>query len=158
MSGHPKADMAAAAISAIYAGDQLMKGVKANEVQNEKDADSHFIKAAIGAAVAIGALELLKRDKEAVSHEVSDGEGRQSENEYDLSMDIAKHEKQVQVGTHSTEHKPNPLRHSARLIQDSAAAYRLGRKIMGHDTQGIVVLVAEAIGGLGLLHQKDNDP
>ena len=55
-SGH--LEMAAAAGSAVYATDELLQGLD----EEESDAaTSHYVKAAAGAAVAVGGYEMLRR-------------------------------------------------------------------------------------------------
>ena len=52
------AELAVGATGAVMAVDQIMKGLDSKEHQT-----SHFVKASIGAAVALGAFELLRRDE-----------------------------------------------------------------------------------------------
>ena len=39
---------------------------------------------------------------------------------------------------------------------EMAAAYRLGRKVMGNEDHSIVLLLAKTLGALGLLSSKDS--
>ncbi len=61
MSNHfsENAELAVGATSAIVAADQLLQATDPDE-----DKASHLVKAGIGAAIAIGAFELLRRQNE----------------------------------------------------------------------------------------------
>lgn len=68
MTGHPKAEMVAAALAGVYTGDQLMKGMKDRKEGDYGDMNSQLVRAAIGAAVAVGALKMMRADKEHLRH------------------------------------------------------------------------------------------
>jgi hypothetical protein len=63
MAGHSKEEMAAAAMGGVYAADQLMKGMKDRKEEDHGDMKAHFVRAAIGAAIAVGALEMMRGGK-----------------------------------------------------------------------------------------------
>jgi hypothetical protein len=154
MAGQSKAEMAAAAMAGVYAGDQLMKGMKDKKEEDHGDMKAHFVRAAIGAAVAVGALEMMRNEKKHFSdnHQGTEHESSESESDEDpvdsTALAPGHGEQAAQQNRRHRHHD------TVRFIQDSAAAYRLGRNVMGNRDHSIVLLIAEALGALGLLNSK----
>jgi hypothetical protein len=73
MSGSTSLDVAALAASGVLTADELMKAVEANHKHGDDMQKHHLTHAAISAAVAVGAFELLRRDREK-SRDVEDGQ------------------------------------------------------------------------------------
>ena len=155
MSGSSKADLAAAATSTVITADQLMKAIEASHEGKNDHAKKHLGYAAVGAAVAVGAMELLRRDELRKRHEDSD-----SEDEV-VVVDADSHHHHHHHGDyHDTEivhvsprsgRDHEPKGHKRRLAEEIAGAYSLGQEIMGHKKHHVAHVVAEVLGAVAAM-------
>jgi hypothetical protein len=132
LSFQEDAELAIGATGAVVATDQVIKSMDSEE-DNQLD---HLLKAGVGAAVAIGAYELLRRAE--LSRESSAGERRHS--------------------TSSSHSRPNtsssnPPHHSRHLLEEVIGAYTLGKELLGDKNHHVAHLVGEAIGATGLVQE-----
>jgi hypothetical protein len=121
------AKLAVGATGAVLALDQAEHAIDSEEHQL-----NHALKAAIGAAVAIGAYELLHRDDTA-SKKQPNGH--------------SKPKPTTQSGSPHLKH------HDRHLAEEVLGAYYLGKELLGDKKHHIAHLVAEAIGATGLLQE-----
>lgn len=163
MTGHPRVETAIMAGSGVIAADQILEAIKDQRQHRGDDATSHYLKAGVAAAVAVGAYEMLKRDQE--EREGREGlaplrEGRQhvhlGDDDRDWSeRDWERRSRSRSTGSgHSPDKDPHHLRH---LAEEAAGAYALGRQAMGHNQHPIVKLVAEVLGATGLYKEGKHD-
>ncbi|CAI9627177.1 unnamed protein product [Alternaria burnsii] len=152
MSGSSKADLAAVATSTILTADQLMRAIEASHEGKEDHAKKHIGYAAVGAAVAVGAMELLRRD-ELHKRRESDS----SEEDITICEDSHHHHHH---GHHCEEvvrveprhgRDTTPSGHKRRLAEEIVGAYALGQEIMGHKKHHVAHVVAEVIGAVAAL-------
>lgn len=113
-------ELAAGSVGAVIAVDQVMK-----TIDSEDHKTSHLFKASVGAAVAVGAYELLRRAE-------AGGE--------------AIHPKPRSSSPHSKHH-------SRHILEEIIGAYSLGTELMGDKRHHVAHLVGEAIGATGLLQE-----
>jgi len=141
-----------------------MQAISDHKERHPEDATAHYVKAAIAAAVAVGAYEMLKRDEEArgiwtSQHHGEDGEHRPHarfddyERERERGVEFARERSRSR--SHS-EGGDNPA-HDRHLLEEAVGAYALGRQILGHNQHPILKLVAEALGASGLYQEVKND-
>ncbi|OAL38017.1 hypothetical protein AYO20_02850 [Fonsecaea nubica] len=131
-------EVAAMAASGVYAANELGKAV----AEDYKDANEHYVKAAVGAAVAVGAFHLLQKQKR-----------EREEDEYISSSDEEQHHR----------HSPRPRRHShhehhhehlegpghtRRLLEEAVGAYSLGKELLGDRRHHVIHLITEALGAV----------
>ena len=154
MSGSSKADLAAAATSTVITVDQLMKAIEASHEGKEDHAKKHLGYAAVGAAVAVGAMELLRRDELRKRHEESG-----SEDEV-VVVDADSHRRHHHHDCHDVEivhvspksgRDHEPKGHKRRLAEEIAGAYSLGQEIMGHKKHHVAHVVAEVLGAVAAI-------
>ena len=119
------AELAVGATGAVFAADQIVKSLDSEDQQL-----NHALKAAIGAAVAIGAYELLRRADEA-SPKQQNG----------------------QLKPKTKSRSPHPKNHGRYLAEEILGAYSLGKELLGDRKHHVVHLVAEAIGATGLVQE-----
>jgi len=132
MSGMPRVDTAVLAASVVGMADQIMKGVKDNRDHHGGESRSHYVKAAIAGAIAIGAFEMLKNDEH-----LDDGEHPHHKHHH---------------GKHQKEDG-----HTKDLVEEALGAYSLGRQMLGHKEHRILKLVAEGLGAAALAKEVDRD-
>jgi hypothetical protein len=140
MTGSSKVDLATVATSSVITVDQLMKAVE----EHHEGPKRHLAYAAVGATVAIGALELLRRD-----------ELRLRESDYSNETAVAhaehSHHHHHRHDSETVEISPNseatyePEGHKRRLAEEIAGAYSLGQEIMGHKKHHVTHIVAEVL-------------
>ena len=119
------AELAVGATGAVMAIDQIMKSLDSKD-----HTDSHLVKAGIGAAVALGAYELLKRD----------GLNTPSRRR---SISSSK------SGSRSRSPSLQPEKHDRHLFEEIIGAYSLGKELMGDKRHHVAHLVGETIGAAG---------
>ncbi len=132
-------ELAIGATGAVVATDQVMKSLDPEDHQLD-----HFLKAGIGAAVAVGAYEMLRRAE--LSPEASPGHHHHQSNSSSRSR----------RGSNSS----NPEHHGRHLVEEIIGAYNLGKELLGDKKHHVVHLVGEAIGATGLvqeLRERDRD-
>ncbi|KAH8598366.1 hypothetical protein B0O99DRAFT_41559 [Bisporella sp. PMI_857] len=116
----------AGATGVVVATDQIAKGL-----ESEDHTVSHLSKAAIGAAVAIGAYEHLRREQE--------GEKRRDHHHHHH------HHGSSHIIDSSHPH------HEHHLVKEIIGAYRLGKELTGDKRHHFSPLVEQAVGAVGLL-------
>jgi hypothetical protein len=129
MSGPARLVVAALATSGVLTADGLMKAVQSSHERRDGPSKKHLTHAAIIAAVAIGAFELLRRDEKK---EKRDEEATEREKEVSEFADD-KYRHQQETGYHSLhgrEHSPQS--HKRRLLEEIGGAYALGEEMIGH--------------------------
>lgn len=150
MSGSSRADLAAAATSTVLTVDQIMKAIEASHEGKEDHAKKHIGYAAISAAVAVGAMELFRRDELNRQDEYEDddtvvvlGEHKKCSDYYDHRRDS--HVLRVDPKCSKDRVPPG---HSRRLAEEIIGAYSLGQEIMGNKKHHVAHIVAEVIGAV----------
>ena len=118
--------LAAGATGAVLAIDQVEQAIDSEEHQL-----NHALKAAIGAAVAIGAYELLRHN---------DNSAKQPNG-------------QPKPKSTTKSGSPHPKHHDRHLAEEVMGAYALGKELLGDKKHHIAHLVGEAIGARGLLQE-----
>ncbi|KAM0708856.1 hypothetical protein Q7P35_005510 [Cladosporium inversicolor] len=152
MSGSTRLDVAALAASGVLTAEELMKAVEANHKHCGDIQKHHLTHAAISAAVAVGAFELLRRDREK-GRDVEDGQPMVVE---DGGEEIVVRSEKQRHDRHYCHHDGqcdeshhSPHGHKRRLLEEIAGAYSLGEEMIGNEKHHVAHLVAEAIGAIG---------
>jgi hypothetical protein len=127
-----EAELAAGATGAVVATDQITKSLKSKNDQLE-----HLVRAGIGAAVAIGAYEMLRRGGK-------DDGSRTSQRRHSASSNSSRQ---------SSSSSSNPSDHNPHMVEEIIGAYPLGKELLGDKHHHIRHLVGEAIGATGLLQE-----
>ena len=120
-------ELAAGAIGAVLAADQI-----GHAIESEDHQLNHAIKSAVGAAVAIGAFELLRRRD-------NDTHNRHDHHDH--------HGHDGHPSRRSRSASPQPKHHDRRLAEEILGAYALGKELLGDKKHHVAHLVAEAISG-----------
>jgi hypothetical protein len=126
------AELAIGATGAVVATDQVAKSMD----PDDNDQLEHLLKAGVGAAVAIGAYELLRRAELGSGN--SAGERRHSSSSSHSRRD---------------SNSSNPPQHKRHLFEEAIGAYTLGKELLGDKKHHVAHLVGEAIGATGLLQE-----
>ncbi|KAK0654808.1 hypothetical protein B0T16DRAFT_450566 [Cercophora newfieldiana] len=130
-----KLETAALAASAVACADQLMLGIRDHREGQQHDANSHYVKAAIAGAIAVGAFALMEKDENKHRDEEGDNEmGYEPRTDKGLA---------------------DRKGHTLDLAAEAAGAYALGRQMMGHKNNMIVKLIAEGLGAAALGRETD---
>jgi hypothetical protein len=137
MTGHPKLDMAGVAAGSVVTADQLLRFIEATHEGKEDHAKKHATYAAVSAAVAVGALELLRRDEE-----------KRGDRPRSRSPPRYKEEEVFKVPELKEKDVPG---HTRRMAEEVAGLYALGEEIMGHKKHRIVHTVMEALGTIAAI-------
>jgi len=130
-----KAETAALAASTIACADQIMLGVREHREGHQHDANSHYVKAAIAGAIAIGAYALMEKD-----------ENKERDENHRPDMG---YEPRPDKGP--ADHRG----HMVDLAAEAAGAYALGRQMMGHKNHAILKLITEGLGAAALGKEID---
>ena len=152
----PKADMAVLATSVVAMADQIMHAIHDNSEDHSDEATSHYIKAAIAGAIAVGAYEMLRRDEEIDSDSEDDGERRCRCGSTHEGECKPGHKKQIRKGDAREWHDVDKG-HNRDLMAEAAGAYALGRQLLGHTNHHILKLVAEGLGAAALAKRVNQD-
>ncbi|KIX99455.1 uncharacterized protein Z520_05031 [Fonsecaea multimorphosa CBS 102226] len=138
------AEVAAMAASGVYAANELGKAIS----DDYKDASDHYMKAAVGAAVAVGAFQLLQKQKR-----------KREEDEYDSSEDEEHHHRRHEPRPrrysdheHRHEYSESPG-HTRRLLEEAVGAYSLGKELLGDRRHHVIHLVTEALGAVAAIKE-----
>jgi len=140
------AGTAVAAGGAVYSANELMKTINDDD---KGDTSSHLLKAAVGAAVAVGAYEMMRRSAEDGSeyphhhhhhHHGEPGEPRVTE-------------RRPSSGSSRSRSSSNPRLpgHTRHPIEEVGSAYSLGKELLGDKNNHVAHLVAEVLGATGLV-------
>lgn len=136
MTSH--AEVAAAALGSVYAANELGKALS----DNHDDATDHYLKATVGAAVAVGAYYQLSK-KTGRRHKDGVDSDSLSDDEKEGDHSSPSHRRH-----YSDHYHPHHRRH---LLEEAAGAYSLGKELLGDDKHHIAHLIAEAMGAAGLI-------
>lgn len=156
---------------AVYAADQLVKCFE----DDDESTTSHLMKASVGAAVAVGAYEMLSKDNKSLPayrslfkkkyshHHHHEAEKATSEEEERsrYSVEHERTEKQLvrrerssslssSASSSSAEEESG---HKRRLAEELVGAYSLGKQLLGDKKHRITHLVADAVGAAALLKE-----
>jgi hypothetical protein len=137
------ATLAVGATGAVVATDELLK--MTNE---EDDKTASMLKAGVGAAVAIGAWELLRR-AEANGEPIRRGGSSRSH-----SRSRSRSRSRSTSPNRSRSRSSQKIKHHKRhVLEEVIGAYSLGREILGDRKHHVAHLVGEALGATGLIQE-----
>ncbi|KIW59463.1 hypothetical protein PV05_03910 [Exophiala xenobiotica] len=131
------AELAAAALGSVYAANELSKALTDEDAHDNTD---HYLRAAVGAAVAVGAYHQLQKKRH---HDDSDSSSDED--------DHIHKEHREHSGEKHHHHHPDPPGHGRHLLEEAAGAYSLGKELLGDRRHHVVHLIAEALGAVGAL-------
>ncbi|CZR68883.1 uncharacterized protein PAC_18784 [Phialocephala subalpina] len=146
-------ELAVGATSTIVAADQLLHAIDPHE-----DKTSHLVKAGIGAAIAIGAFELLRQQNEKDNVERGSRQLRRSgsyERSQSRSPSPSRSGPRSPTGSGSrsrslSSHIPHHKRH---IVEEIIGAYSLGKELLGDRKHHVAHLVGEALGATGIYQE-----
>lgn len=146
-------ELAVGATSAIVAADQLLQAT-----DPEEDKTSHLVKARIGAAIAIGAFELLRRQNEMneTSQERHPRQLRRSgsyERSQSRSPSTPPSHSLPRSSSRSRSRSKHVKHHKRHMIEEIIGAYSLGKEMMGDRRHHVTHLVGEALGAAGVYQE-----
>ncbi|KAL6247509.1 hypothetical protein RBB50_005855 [Rhinocladiella similis] len=158
-----RAEVAAAALSSVYAANELGKALTEEDRHELSD---HYLRAAIGAAVAVGAFYQLQKKRDRgrdYDHDYrydndcdresgdadSDDEHIDQERRED-SRERHHHHHNRNPRYHYHEHS-DPPGHGRHLLEEAAGAYSLGKELLGDKRHHVAHLIAEALGAVGAI-------
>ncbi|KAH8651323.1 hypothetical protein BX600DRAFT_441756 [Xylariales sp. PMI_506] len=150
MPQHTKIETAVVAGGAVTMADQIMQAIRDDSHHDKHETQSHYLKAAIAGAIAVGAYEMLKRDE--------------ADNPYSLDTGSLDHENHGhhKHGSHASQqttqtHPVNKDGHTKDIMAEVLGAYSLGRQMMGHRDHPIIKLIAEGLGAAAFAREADKD-
>lgn len=155
MSGSTRLDVAALATSGVLTADELMKAVEAKRRECEDAQTRHLTHAAITAAVAVGAFELLRRDQEKEGERKRGGVVVVEEHDSDEVIVGGREHRHDGHGHHDYHHHHHhddsycyerdhsPYGHKRRLLEEIGGAYSLGQEMIGHKKHHLAHLVSD---------------
>jgi hypothetical protein len=169
MAGMPRTEMAVLASGVVGLADQMMRAVHDHKEHNMDEAKAHYVKAAISAAIAIGAYELLKKDEEGLREDdhnkLEHHEEHGALQHRDSHHRDAHHNGEHYKGHHSDgdsngdsdgkHHEKSG--HKADLLAEAVGAYAIGRQMLGHKDHKILKLIAEGLGATALAREVDRE-
>jgi hypothetical protein len=163
---------AVAAGGAVLAANELMK---TGEDADQDKKTSHLIKAAACAAIAVGAYEILNRQRRegastnesreivgtnemALSHwgplyEETDQGCRPRRHQHHQRRSLSRSRSRSHSRSRSRSRHGRESGHTRRLVEELAGAYSLGRELLGDKEHHVAHLIAEAIGGTALFKE-----
>jgi hypothetical protein len=142
MSGSTRLDVAALATSGVLTVDELMKAVQSSHDRCEGASKKHLTHAAITAAVAVGAFELLRRDEKRQKKNDGTRESTESDDEaFEFEGDRGRNQQDTSHHhRHSRDHSPRS--HKRRILEEIGGAYALGEEMLGHRKHHVAHLVS----------------
>ncbi|KIW23110.1 uncharacterized protein PV07_11336 [Cladophialophora immunda] len=161
------AETAVAAVGSVYAANELGKALRD---ESKHEASDHYLKAAIGAAVAVGAFHQLSKkvedhqdDRHSIHPEKQPAGSSRHHHHHHHHQSNMPHQhhypyqhRQILDDEHDSvvyEHwtyEDAPRDHHG-LLDQASEAYHLGQELLGDERDHITHLVAEAVGTLGAL-------
>jgi hypothetical protein len=139
------ATLAVGATGAVVAADELLK-----MTDEEDNKTASLLRASVGAAVAVGAYELLRRAEEkgepvyrGFSRSRSRSRSRSPSQHRSRSHSNASHASQSSQVKH----------HKRHVLEEVIGAYSLGREILGDRKHHVAHLLGEALGATGLIQE-----
>lgn len=118
----------------------------------EDSKTASLFKAGVGAAVVIGAYELLRRAEEKgepIYHGFSRSRSR-SQSRSPSRHRSSSHASRTSQASHSSQQVKHHKRH---VLEEVIGAYSLGREILGDRKHHVAHLVGEALGATGLIQE-----
>jgi hypothetical protein len=155
LSSHTEAVVGA--LGSTYATHELVKAL-----DNDKlEAGDHYLKAAVGAAVAVGAFyQISKKPERHFSFGDSESSSDDELTEHQHTELVKRDQTQVlhhkrpgyhhphQHDDHSHHYQPSPKR---LLLEEAVGAYSLGKELLGDKRHHIIHLIGEALGAVGTI-------
>ena len=126
------AELALGATGVVVATDQVVKSMD----PEDDDQLEHLLKAGVGAAVAIGAYEMLRRAELGSDNSAGDRQHSSSSPHSRRDSDSS-----------------NPPHHKRHLFEEVIGAYTLGKELLGDKKHHVAHLVGEAVGAIGLVQE-----
>ena len=150
MSGSPRLDTAITAAGVVGLADEIMKGIHHNKAR-EPGAEDHYLKAAIAGAIAVGGFALLKHDESLSSDDESPKPKHKKTSPSPHEKWVAPYDKWAK------EHDDSWIGpgHKGDLAAEAAAAYALGRQMLGHKDHRILKLIAEGLGAVATVKEAN---
>jgi hypothetical protein len=156
---------AVAAGGTVYAADQLVKSFE----KDDHSTSEHLLKAGVGAAVAVGALELLHQDQGGMKtyRKLFKRKYHQHHLEADQSRTESIHSstaeevddrrlvrrERASSSSRSSSVSSDESGHKRRLAEELVGAYSLGKQLLGDKKHHVAHLVADAVGAAALLKE-----
>jgi hypothetical protein len=143
-------EVTAGATGAVYAINEIFKTLD----PEDKDTTEHLVKGGIGAAVAIGAWELIRRRE---AGEVGIDHGYQGpHNGYPIrSVRYRSRSRSISPsrsrGSRSRSSSSHIKHHGRHLAEEIVGAYALGKELLGDRRHHVGHLVGEALGATGFV-------
>jgi hypothetical protein len=142
MSGSTRLDVAALATSGVLTANELMKAVQSSHDRHDGVSKKHLTHAAITAAVAVGAFELLRRDEKKETRNDNLRESTESDGE-PFEFEDDRYRNQQDTSHHSRHSRDrSPRSHKRRLLEEIGGAYALGEEMIGHRKHHVAHLVS----------------
>lgn len=155
---------AVAAGGTVYAADQLVKSFE----PEDHSTNTHILKATVGAAVAVGAIGLLRQGqglpsyrrlfKKKYSRHHSNVHPPSSETIHVSTGEEVRDMRLSERGEHVPSSRSSSVSsaesgHNRRLAEELVGAYSLGKQLLGDDKHKVAHLVADAVGATALLKE-----
>ncbi|KEF54267.1 uncharacterized protein A1O9_09433 [Exophiala aquamarina CBS 119918] len=155
MSSHTEA--AVGALGSAYAAHELVKALD----DDKHEAGDHYLKAAVGAAVAVGAFyqlskkadhPLWRRDSD-ISSDDEDAQHTELVKTDQTQIVRHKHHEHHEHHEHHGSHGSHHLHpaHNRLLLEEAVGAYSLGKELLGDKRHHIIHLIGEALGAVGTI-------
>jgi len=161
MTSMPKADTAVMATSVVSMADEIMQAVRENREHHPENSQSHYLKAAIAAAIAVGAFQMLKKDEHLEEREEHSHHGHAGHRARTVGDRVViykdDHPQHSEHKDHKDHHEHSSSGHTRDMITEALGAYALGRQMLGHDDHRILKLVAEGLGAAAFAKEVDRD-
>lgn len=144
-----KAELVGAAGSGAYAISQLLEAYQSEKHHGENTTE-HVAKAAVASAIAVGLYEMSKH---AHAHAESEEEHEHFHHNHDHHNGPQHYFIEGPPKKRGTEDWTDEEEsgHKRRLVEEAAAAYALGRRMMGEKNHPIATVIAEGLGAIALL-------
>ncbi|KAF4631135.1 hypothetical protein G7Y89_g6999 [Cudoniella acicularis] len=145
------AELALGATGAVLAADQLVKTIDSTEHKT-----SHLVKAGIGAAVAVGAWELLRRaeaDGSPYKYPLRGRSVSRSRSEFSSRSQSRSRTRSRSRSRGYERKKKEGKHHDRQLVEEIIGAYSVGKELLGDRKHHVAHLVGEAIGATGVIQE-----
>ena len=134
-----RAELAAAALGSVYAANEFGKAI----ADNDEGAGDHYVKAAVGAAVAVGAFHQLQKKVSRESIETDGGHHPHVDHHGGHHERHSHHDEPARLG--------EPPHHTRHLLEEAAGLYSVGKELLGDKRHHVAHLIAEAMGAVGAI-------
>lgn len=152
MPAKDRAELAGAAVTGAYALEELLEAYQSVQHHNDRTKE-HVAKAAISSAIAVGLFEMSKHDRN-LHHDTDPDHEHEHHHHRHHSKDPQNYcfDQPKRRGTHDwTKEEENG--HKRRLLEEAAAAYALGRRMLGEKSHPIATVIAEGLGVIAVLKE-----